>query len=124
MKPTLTRRIFNRIYESIRKKRVLFIGVADYTQKEIRWLIKNNVEVWTFDKDATKSKFGASPNHIIDSIENVYEYFPKNYFDVVFMLGVIGYGLDKPSDILKTFRNLRIILRKDGNLIVSLTKGH
>lgn len=122
MKPTLTRRIFNRIYESVRKKKVLFVGVADYCQNQIKWLEDNNVKVWSIDKNPEKAKYGAK-NHIVDSMTNVNKYFKEDYFDVVLLLGVIGYGLDNPEEVINTFHKIKYILREEGSLITSFTKG-
>jgi ubiquinone/menaquinone biosynthesis C-methylase UbiE len=129
MKPTLTRRIFNRIYESVRKKRVLFVGVADYNKEQIKWLQENNVEVWTIDNDMDRNKhperYGINPKrHIWASVQNIDEHFNENYFDVIFCLGVAGYGLNKIDNLLKAFCGMKRVLKEDGSIIFTLTKGH
>ncbi|MBI3325641.1 MAG: methyltransferase domain-containing protein, partial [Nitrospinae bacterium] len=53
---------------------------------------------WTIDYKTIKRKYG-SPNHITANITHLEKYFQQNYFDVIIMNGVIGYGLNHSIDI-------------------------
>jgi hypothetical protein len=79
---------------SVRK--VLFVGCSAYTRRYKELL--ENKEYWTIDPKRAKRKYG-SEKHIIDSITNIGKYVVKNYFDVIIMNGVIGFGLNRVGDI-------------------------
>jgi len=82
--------------KDIRFQKILFVGCAAYT----RWYEKFFAmkEYWTIDYKKIKRKYG-SPNHITDNITHVEKYFQPDYFDVIIMNGVIGYGLNHSIDI-------------------------
>ena len=77
-------------------QRILFVGCSAYTQ----WYeqIFSTREYWTIDSKAIKRKYG-SKRHIVDSIVNLEKHFGKNYFDLIIMNGVIGFGLNQLPDI-------------------------
>ncbi|MBI3327283.1 MAG: hypothetical protein HYZ81_11355, partial [Nitrospinae bacterium] len=82
--------------KDMRFQKILFVGCAAYT----RWYEKffATKEYWTIDYKKIKRKYG-SQNHITDNITHLEKYFHQNYFDVIMMNGVIGYGLNHIVDI-------------------------
>lgn len=82
--------------KSVQYRKILFVGCAAYTQSYEKFF--ESKEYWTIDYKKIKRKYG-SPNHITDSIVNLGKYFQDNYFNLIIMNGVIGYGLNNVSDI-------------------------
>ena len=62
-------------------------------------------------------KYGAK-KHFVENIINVDRIFQKNFFDIVFMTGVIGYGLNKEKDAEITMEIIYNILKPRGILIL------
>jgi hypothetical protein len=77
-------------------QKVLFVGCSAYTQGYKA--LFHGKEYWTIDPKRVKRKYG-SERHIVDSVTNIGRYVAKNYFDVIIMNGVIGFGLNRVSDI-------------------------
>ena len=114
---TTVRSAFEKICSLIHGKCVLYVGVADYS-KDCAILDKDNWLI-SIDKQISEMKFGARKHYVMDLTKLD---FPDNYFDVVFMLGVVGYGLDKPEDIFKAFEQVKRVLKPDGSVIFTVTK--
>ena len=96
-------------------QKVLFVGCAAYTQQYKE--IFRGKEYWTIDPKRAKKKY-ASERHIIDSIIKIETYIPKNYFDVIIMNGVIGFGLNRIGDIEQAINACYVILASQGILLV------
>jgi hypothetical protein len=64
-----------------------------------------------------KRKYG-SERHIVDSITSVGRYVAKNYFDVIIMNGVIGFGLNRVGDIEQAVDACYEVLAIQGILLV------
>jgi hypothetical protein len=96
-------------------RRILFVGCSAYTQ----WyegLFKAK-EYWTIDPKKAKRKYG-SERHIVDSITNVGKYVAEEYFDVIIMNGVIGFGLNRVSAIEQAVDASYDVLAGQGILLV------
>ena len=96
-------------------EKVLFVGCAAYTQG-YQELFRNQ-EYWTIDPKRAKQKYG-SKKHIVDSITNIEQHVVKNYFDVVVMNGVIGFGLNRIGDIERAIDACYEVLASSGILII------
>jgi hypothetical protein len=77
-------------------QKILFVGCSAYTQGYAEFF--NSKEYWTIDPKLVKRRYG-SERHIIDSVTNIGGYVARNYFDVIIMNGVIGFGLNRLGDI-------------------------
>jgi hypothetical protein len=77
-------------------QRILFIGCSAYTQSYEQ--IFSTKEYWTIDNKSIKRKYG-SARHVIDSVVNLGQHFGTDYFDLIIMNGVIGFGLNHASHI-------------------------
>ena len=95
--------------------KVLFVGCSAYTQKYKEFFRAQ--EYWTIDAKRVKRKYG-SERHIIDSIANIAKHVVKDYFDVVIMNGVIGFGLNRMSDIEQAIDACYEVLASGGILLV------
>jgi hypothetical protein len=95
--------------------RVLFVGCSAYTQ----WYqqLFDDRDYWTIDPKAAKRKYGAE-RHIVDSITQVQRYVAPEYFDVIVMNGVIGFGLNRLPDIERAIEACYAVLAADGVLLV------
>jgi hypothetical protein len=100
---------------SVSVKKVLFVGCAAYTQRYED--VFSAKEYWTIDPKHMKRKYG-SQRHIIDSITHVDRHVVKNYFDVIIMNGVIGFGLDGVGDIERAIDACHAVLASRGILLV------
>jgi hypothetical protein len=113
----LEQTIFPRILADPSYQRILFVGCHWYT-----WHYKKifaTSEFWTLEIDPARARYGSS-RHITDSVENVKRHFDDSTFDVVMILGVIGWGLNDPQAIENSLGAMRSLLRKDGLLIVGI----
>jgi hypothetical protein len=96
--------------------KILFVGCDWYTKNYNK--IFGNKEYWTIDPDRHKIKFG-SPNHLVDSLSNLDEYFSESYFDVILCNGVFLVGaMDERTIIEEAFEKCFSCLRHDGILVV------
>ncbi len=96
-------------------EKVLFIGVSVTTI----WYKKTfkTKEYWTIDIDPRKTRLG-SKRHINDALRNLSKYFEEAYFDVIFMNGVIGWGLDNLEEADASIHACYHCLKSDGKLII------
>lgn len=109
-----------KIFPRIQSKKVLYVGVAEYTQSYPKILEKNNNSVWTIDIDLKVAKYG-SKNHAIGSIVDAKNYYENNFFDVIFLIGIFGYGLDKKKEAEIAIKNIYNILKQGGIFIIQWT---
>jgi SAM-dependent methyltransferase len=96
-------------------QRLLFVGCARYTEHYDR--IVARVEYWTIDPARWRRRWGAQ-RHIVDRLERLSRHVPGEYFDAIVCNGVLGWGLDRPSDAEEAFAACHQALRPAGELIV------
>ena len=111
----LERIIFPYVLSFHNPKKVLDVGREDY-QAFYNHFFKGR-ELWTLDKDPERREFGAK-NHISGNASKLDKYFKKNYFDLVIMNGVFGWGLNDKKIIEKSFNSVYKILKKGGIFIL------
>lgn len=117
-----SRRIYERIVYSFEKKRVLYVGVSPKKRDKdyIEYLERMN-KLTTMDKDFLVARFGAEEHFILDINDGIP--FEDETFDVIIMLGVIGYGLDDLKEIIPLFENeIKRVLKKRGKVFFELSK--
>lgn len=71
--------------------RILFVGVASYVRHYAQ-MFPHQLFI-TLDRSAPRARYGG-PHHVVDDLANLGIYFMPNYFDLVVMNGVIGWGLN------------------------------
>jgi hypothetical protein len=96
-------------------EKILFVGCSAYTQWYREFF--NNREYWTIDPIDMKRRYG-SDRHVVDSIINVRKHVEKDYFDVILMNGVIGFGLNQMGDIERAVDACYEVLARQGILLV------
>jgi hypothetical protein len=96
-------------------RKILFVGCSAYTQWYQEFF--NNKEYWTIDPIRAKKKYAAD-RHVIDSITNVQRYIDRDYFDVILMNGVIGFGLNQLSEIERAVEACYEVLVRQGVLLI------
>jgi hypothetical protein len=96
-------------------QKVLFVGCAAYTQ-QYKDMFREK-EYWTIDPKRVKKKYG-SERHIVDSIIKIETYITKDYFDVIILNGVIGFGLNRIGDIEQAINACYATLASQGILLV------
>jgi len=97
-------------------KTVLDIGREDY--QEFYNVFFKNQELWTLDFNPEHEEFGSPNRHIIDDAVNIKKHFQSEYFDLVLINGVIGWGLDDKEKIEKTIAGIIEILKPNGILVI------
>ena len=91
--------------------KTLFVGCDWYTKHYQAYF--HNGKYWTIDPDLTKKRYGAK-HHIIGTLEQLNQFFPPDYYGVIICNGVLGYGLNTPTQIEQAFTNCYTRLRPGG----------
>ena len=94
---------------------IVFVGTDWYTHGYTRMFSRKNYT--TIDPNPERACYGAE-QHIIDDIGNIEQYMPPGSLDVVFLNGVIGWGLNSQDEAERAFAACHRCLRKDGHLVV------
>lgn len=103
------------IAQSPEYRHILFIGCDYYTRGYRRILGKR--DYWTLEIDPSKRKFGAR-QHIVDTAENLAQYFKPGSLEFIICNGVIGWGLDDRAGIERMLESCWSSLRERGVLLV------
>jgi len=96
-------------------KKILFVGCAWFT-KSYNKLFENK-DYWTLEIDPSLKKYG-SKNHIVDSLENITQYFKPDELDLIICNGVFGWGLDEKTSIENSCKGCFETLRKGGVFVL------
>jgi SAM-dependent methyltransferase len=98
-----------------RYRTILFVGCAAYTQ----WYeeLFQHQEYWTIDPKRVKRQYG-SKRHVTASIAHIGRYVTKDYFDLIIINGVIGFGLNRPEAIEQALEACYDVLAPRGILLI------
>lgn len=96
--------------------RILFVGVASYVRHYAQ-MFPQQLFI-TLDRSAPRARYGG-PHHVVDDLANLGIYFMPNYFDLVVMNGVIGWGLNDLHALNEALRVVHRHLRTGGELVLS-----
>ena len=102
-------------------RRVLFGGVRPYVRSYGRHF--PNREYVTIDRNPQMRFFGAR-RHVVDSIENLSANFSPEYFDLIVLNGVIGWGVDSPPVVEHTIDECFNALVAGGEFVIGLNEEH
>ncbi len=96
-------------------RRIVFVGCDWYTHGYSRlfrhkWLL-------TMDANPANAKYSA-PNHVVDYASGLEKYVEPGSVDVIFLNGVIGWGLNEVAAGEETFACFAKCLRPGGHLMV------
>jgi SAM-dependent methyltransferase len=97
--------------------KVLFIG-RRYTKHYPALLAAQGVECWTIDIDPIAARWGAPERHVIGDILDEPDHWPASSFDTIILNGVFGFGLNSERDQDAALRACRLLLTKDGWLVL------
>jgi SAM-dependent methyltransferase len=97
-------------------KRVLFVGVAGYCDYRDRF---PNAEFTTIDPQVTPE---GRTHHIQDRLINLGQYYPMEYFDLIILNGVLGWGLNEMAEINGSLKVCHERLRIGGKLLIGLNE--
>ena len=101
---------------------ILLVGVSSCTEHYDEYY-GGKTSVRSIDNDPEKARYGCrGGRHIVDSIEDIDRHFSENYFDVVFMNGVYGWGLNNEETLIKSLQNIRKVLKSGGILVFGWDK--
>jgi hypothetical protein len=77
-------------------KTVLFVGCDSYTAHyERRYFAAH--DYWTIDPDTARRRFGAK-HHVVARLQELGQYFPAGFFNLIVCNGVFGWGLNSVED--------------------------
>lgn len=94
---------------------VLFVGTASYT-----WHYETLFppeRYTTLDIAPAAAVWGAS-RHIVAPVQELTRHRPPGAFDGAILNGVLGFGVDTPQEMRRTFEELHRALRPEGVLVV------
>jgi Methyltransferase domain len=98
--------------------KVLWIGCRPYTTLYYDLIEQRGAECWSLDIDPEMQPFGRSGRHVTGDMLELQRIFPANYFDAVLCNGVLGYGVDTPTDQLKAFEAMAAVTKSDGWVLI------
>lgn len=104
--------------------KVLFVGCRRYTKDYGRFIKDASVRYWTIDVDPEAARWGATSHHLICDIQEIQDLVAAHSFDVVFLNGVFGFGVDDPDSMERTLAAIHDILKPQGVLLVGWNVGH
>lgn len=96
---------------------ILYVGVAIYTRDYERRF--RPATLYTLDVDPAVARYGAR-RHTTASICDAEALYRPASFDLVFVFGVIGWGLDSHEDIEAAMESSWGLLKHGGVLVVSV----
>ncbi|MGH1419500.1 MAG: hypothetical protein ACRBCJ_11635 [Hyphomicrobiaceae bacterium] len=111
----LDEKIFPYIRERDDFHNILFIGCHWYTWNYNRVFADKNYS--TLEIDPSQARYGAK-KHITASVEDVAKHYAPQSLDLVFLLGVIGWGLDDRAVADRAIGGIHNVLRPGGALII------
>lgn len=113
----LEREILATFAADVAVQRALFVGVQWYT-KHYAALFTGKVFA-SIDPEARLTPFGGEP-HAVGSVQDLATHFPGFIFDAIVMSGVIGFGLNDPSEVDKALAACASALRPGGWLVLGV----
>lgn len=100
-------------------KRVLFVGVAPYTWHYGRLFRRQDIELWTIDVRPDAAVWGARNRHIVGDISNSGKVLSGGGFDLVIMMGIIGYGLNDVRQVRCALEQTSALLSPLGRILIA-----
>jgi len=93
---------------------VLLVGCESPTQRYERCFPRHNY--WTIDADPGRRRFGGK-QHVVGRLEQLREYFPAEFFDLIICNGVYGWGLNRAEDCEAALSECHTCLADGGHLV-------
>jgi uncharacterized UPF0146 family protein len=99
-------------------RKVLSVGVRQYTVEITDRLIEAGIEVWTMDIDPDTHVWGAPGRHIVGDAMRLPVYEAARDMPCILFNGVLGFGIDSPDEVGRALRALSEVLSADGLLVL------
>jgi hypothetical protein len=99
-------------------RRILFVGVRGYTRSYAKAFRGRAVEFWTSDIDPAAARYGAPNRHVTEDLRDLHAAFPPEFFDVIIVNGVLGWGVDTPEDIHRALVATEAVLAPRGLMLL------
>lgn len=115
----LERDILGELARDPEVERVLFVGVQWYTKHYPAHF--DGKTFATLDPAPGVAQFGGNP-HAVGQIQDLAEHFPGEVFDAIVMSGVIGFGLNEPSEVDRALDACEKALRPGGWLVLGINE--
>ena len=103
---------------SLRPDRLLNVGVHHYTYRMQQTLVAAGIDVYTADIDPRETRWGVQHRHRVCNAIEIDHHFPAQYFDVVILNGMLGYGIDTAGDFDRAIHAIATVMRPGGVLIL------
>lgn len=101
-----------------RPRRLLFVGIENYTAHYPRWFTAAGTEVWSIDIEPRVAGYGAASRHIIGDVLDLGQHFPPTHFDAVFLNGLFGFGLDTVEDATRAVEACHRVMHPNSPLLL------
>lgn len=95
---------------------VLFAG-CDWRTEPYEDSYFSRHDYWTIERDEKARRYGAR-QHVVAPLEQLDQFFPEGYFDLIICNGVYGYGLDTPEQCETAFAQCYSRLRNEGYFVL------
>jgi SAM-dependent methyltransferase len=94
---------------------VVFVGTAWYTHGYSRMFSRKTYT--TMDPNPANAPYGAE-QHIVDVVGNLEQHMAPGSVDVIFLNGVVGWGLNRRDEAETAFAACHRCLRKGGHFLI------
>jgi SAM-dependent methyltransferase len=95
---------------------ILFVGVRFYTARYPDYFHAHAFH--TIDLDVLVSAYGAGARHVTGDATELTKYYTPGSFDVVFLNGVIGYGMNAKGQVERFLEEGGLVLKPGGLLVI------
>lgn len=100
---------------------VLFIGVGPYNWHYQSLFNLQGINYFTVDFREEASIWGAKGRHkCINILDDEFNPFPSVKFNIIILIGVIGYGINNQNDLIKTLNNFnKLFTNEESRLLIA-----
>lgn len=98
---------------------VLFVGVGPYTWHYSKLFKAEGISFITLDLRPEAAIWGSPEGHITCDIQDVSKHAGDMRFDLVILMGVIGYGVNDPETARNMLTAATSLLNSDGRILVA-----
>jgi hypothetical protein len=102
-----------------RVRDVLFVGVGPYTWHYSELFRKQGVNYITLDRRPEAITWGSPAGHITCDIQDVKNHIEDMPFDLIIIMGVIGYGVNDPETAKNMLSAATKLLKPRGRILVA-----
>ena len=98
--------------------RILWVGCQAYTADYPARLEANGAEVWTLEFDPAAAHCGREGRHRTGDLKAVDTLFADLTFDAILCNGVLGFGVNAPTDQQTALDAMAAVLKPGGRLLL------